>query len=494
MKASFSWYYRPTPEAFESLWAEGTFIFDTNVLLNLYSYPEAVREVYFSVLEKIGQRIWIPYHVGLEFHRNRINRIKQENARIRKLLTTITDVSGQLREEINTVELEKRNLGVKDMEARLKSAQEAHDSLREAVQIACEKLPSISLDDPIGDRIARLLEGKVGSHPHDQAALDALVVDAKDRYENKIPPGFSDAGKDGSVFFDRDIAYQRQHGDLIIWRQIIDHAKTQQIGKLVFVTGDNKRDWWWSEDGKTLGPNTALLQEMNLKASTEQFWIYSADQFLTHAENYLRAREVTPEAIQQVKEISKTSDGPTTAPAEDAFPWEQEIRLSTNDISPTDVDLLDFMSGDALRKERGEAIEHAKKRVSRAVGRWLRQNYENVLTYSGGMFDYVVFNDNITIGYQILSVSNVWQFVYSPAFQRVAYELNEKKKDAKIRRARLVVAIDRPIFGDKELQSYRRVERALAKSANALNLDAILVGHIDGDDFQPIVIANRGMN
>ena len=46
MKKMFPGYYLPSEEDFESLWKEGLFIFDTNVLLDMYSYPDAVRDVF----------------------------------------------------------------------------------------------------------------------------------------------------------------------------------------------------------------------------------------------------------------------------------------------------------------------------------------------------------------------------------------------------------------------------------------------------------------
>ena len=38
---------------------------DANVLLNLYRYPEPARKDLFKVLNKIKERIWVPYHAAL---------------------------------------------------------------------------------------------------------------------------------------------------------------------------------------------------------------------------------------------------------------------------------------------------------------------------------------------------------------------------------------------------------------------------------------------
>lgn len=38
MKSKFRGYYKPTDEEFDTLWKNAVFVFDTNVLLNLYRY------------------------------------------------------------------------------------------------------------------------------------------------------------------------------------------------------------------------------------------------------------------------------------------------------------------------------------------------------------------------------------------------------------------------------------------------------------------------
>lgn len=298
----FSGYYLPTESDFQQLWSDAIFVFDTNVLLNLYSYPEDVRNVFFSVLGKLEDRIWVPYQVGLEFHRNRFSRIKQANQRVEKLLLMIRNNGEQLANEVKSIELEKRNIGISDIHDRLKAVQDAHAALSDAVQLACDKLPPISLNDPIGEQICQLLEGRVGLPPAVQDELDKLVADAQERFDKKIPPGFADADKGEEIFRDGGITYQRKFGDLILWRQLLNHADQHTIKKVVFVTGDKKKDWWLTEDGKTLGPLPELVQEIKASSPVELFWMYSADQFLQNAEKHLKATEVTPEAVEQVKE------------------------------------------------------------------------------------------------------------------------------------------------------------------------------------------------
>lgn len=49
---------------------------DTNVLLDLYRLSAKSREDLMKSIDFFGERIWLPYQAGLEFHRNREHVIK----------------------------------------------------------------------------------------------------------------------------------------------------------------------------------------------------------------------------------------------------------------------------------------------------------------------------------------------------------------------------------------------------------------------------------
>jgi predicted nucleic-acid-binding protein len=50
---------------------EGLVVLDTNVLLNLYRYNAQTQTDLFAVLERLGERLWVPHQVLVEFWRNR---------------------------------------------------------------------------------------------------------------------------------------------------------------------------------------------------------------------------------------------------------------------------------------------------------------------------------------------------------------------------------------------------------------------------------------
>src|ERR1700735_1514638 len=66
------WYPKSAAEA-SALWNNAIFVPDANVLLHCLRHPAAVRERLLRLFEVLKASLWIPYQVGLEFHRNRLD-------------------------------------------------------------------------------------------------------------------------------------------------------------------------------------------------------------------------------------------------------------------------------------------------------------------------------------------------------------------------------------------------------------------------------------
>jgi hypothetical protein len=72
MREKFIGWYPKKPEEISDLWNDAIFVPDTNVLLHCLRHPAAVRNEMLRLFEALGDSLWIPYQVGLEFHRNRL--------------------------------------------------------------------------------------------------------------------------------------------------------------------------------------------------------------------------------------------------------------------------------------------------------------------------------------------------------------------------------------------------------------------------------------
>lgn len=94
------------------MWNEGTFVFDTNVLLNLYRYKKETRDSILEVLEKLQDRIWIPYQVGLEFHRNRLLVISDQNKKMDDFKSSIKNSISEIEKQYKDLQLNKRHADI----------------------------------------------------------------------------------------------------------------------------------------------------------------------------------------------------------------------------------------------------------------------------------------------------------------------------------------------------------------------------------------------
>jgi predicted nucleic acid-binding protein len=502
MRELFPGYYQPSPDEFKNLWTRGTFVLDANVLLNLYTYPESVREVFLSVVEKLEGRIWIPYQVALEFHRNRLSRIRQSNQRIEKLLQLIQKNEDELYRELQEVELEKRRIGIDDLPVRLEALKTAHSAIRDAVTLAIEKLPSISLEDPIGEKLAELLKGKIGPAPKNQEEMDALLADADARYRDRIPPGFADSDKGPEFQRDRGISYPRRFGDLVMWKQTLANAKTQKLTEVVLITGDRKPDWWWREDHRTLGPLPELVDEMRFTAEVTSFWMYMPDQFLSYAETYLQAREVTPEAIERVKQPSEQAilnpsrfadilgllsatgaTGATGATRSDIAAWLSSDALETGKTSPGE----DVVGSTSFRSGEKTSVD--------LVGRWLLSNYPGSTLLRRRTFpDLVVARDDDLHGYDVKRLANFRQFLFPPSVVASLLRGYLEVRESRLASFSLVLIIsDEETYeymGDVDDQHTNQASLRMNKLLEKYPARSIILGSTLTGQFEPLIVAN----
>ena len=109
MKNEFNGFYSLQEEEFKHLWKNAIFVFDTNVLLNLYRYQESTTEQLIKVIEYLKDRAWVPYHVALEYQRNRLKVIASQNAKFSEVKKVIDKGTSSLKGELDGLNLKKRH-------------------------------------------------------------------------------------------------------------------------------------------------------------------------------------------------------------------------------------------------------------------------------------------------------------------------------------------------------------------------------------------------
>ena len=304
MKSSFAGFYSPTEQEFSDLWKDCIFVLDANILLNLYRYPIIARNDFFSVLEKIKEQLWIPHQVGIEYQRNRLNAIDNSHKKIGESLKNVTNAINSIKENIKVLKLEERGLDVSinDVTDFLNFADKKLIEVIRKVQKSQLEQLDISYSDPIRDKIDELLNGRVGVCPSSEDDLNALIIDGESRYANQIPPGFKDSEKSNNYYFN-GLKFISKFGDLILWRQLINHAKENNIKKIIFITSDVKEDWWSIDKDRNSMPQPELISEIKRLGNVDLFWMYSAEHFIQNANKFLKTK-VSDQTVEEVKNIA----------------------------------------------------------------------------------------------------------------------------------------------------------------------------------------------
>lgn len=283
MRNKFPGYYRLSDEDYTSLWTQGIFVFDTNVLLDLYRYSDETVESLFEIMDSIKDRIWIPYQVSKEYHKN-LNSIIAEQ--VRKYDTSIGTLSN-----------------FKDQIEAKRSHPFLEKAFKEEIDTFCLKFDEILkerkkgireliITNPIKERLADLLENRIGV-PLTSDELKEVFVEGEKRYKENIPPGYLDKKKPSP----------EKYGDLIIWKEILKKNKDIDT-PIIFITRDNKDDWFMNEMGLTICPRPELVEEFK-KSKPNLFYSYSTTSFLQYANEYLNA-EVDKSSIDEIEEFLKS--------------------------------------------------------------------------------------------------------------------------------------------------------------------------------------------
>lgn len=151
-------------------------------------------------------------------------------------------------------------------------------------------------EDEILDKILTIFEGRVGEKI-DDAELNVIKEEGKKRYDKAIPPGYKDDKKKKNQEDDNNA-----YGDLIIWKQIIKYAKEKSVG-IVYVTHDQKEDWWNIVKGKTIGPRIELRQEF-MAETNQEFHMYSMNSFIS-TYNKINENPIDKSAVNEVISFEK---------------------------------------------------------------------------------------------------------------------------------------------------------------------------------------------
>lgn len=300
MKEIFREFYNNDKVDFGNLKENVLIVFDTNTLLNIYRYSKATRDTFLEALNRVNTNIWIPYQVGLEFNLNRREVMAEMKTKGEGITGNIRKRSTSFVSEVKN-ELDKYPIKSIDGSAVRKKIHESFtkkvdDLLKDFLDKEFVELEDlIDKKDDKMNQLAEFFDGKVGES-YTQEQIKAICDEGSKRYANNVPPGYKDKGKtDVRVY--NDLEFESKYGDLIVWKQIIQKAKTDEKSIVVFVTDDHKEDWWYEIKGQKIGARAELKNELRRETGADLILINTNTFLKETSEEKLNADLVETELI-----------------------------------------------------------------------------------------------------------------------------------------------------------------------------------------------------
>ncbi|GHA97072.1 MULTISPECIES: PIN-like domain-containing protein [Streptomyces] len=278
---------KPTGEVDNAI-KSSVIVLDTNAVLNLYRMKPSARSEYLTVLTKIASRTWIPKRVADEFHDNRLSSVASHVSSLKKKSEAVSMAADEFRSslrdfyKLHSLADGRANDHLKPLNSEIARITETIEKEVKGFDLTPEGLIS---NDPILERLAILFDGRVGDD-FSPETMEEIKEEALRRGKEKIPPGYIDIQRKG----------EEGIGDYVIWRQMLEKAKSSGEN-ILFVSTDTKEDWARIQCGLSVGPRPELVREMReVGVSYHQLPLAA---FLSRAARVLSVR-VSQDTLDQV--------------------------------------------------------------------------------------------------------------------------------------------------------------------------------------------------
>lgn len=279
MKTKFPGHYQLSAQQIKELWDTASIVLDTNVLLDFYRVSKQTSKELLAILGNFAEqgRIFIPYQSAYEYHANILSVISGQKKMYDEALKHL--------DKFNEEVAKKRSHPFMD-DNIANEFSDLYQKIKDNFNEKKNNLDHLLTENEIKDKLGEMLNGKVGERFSDED-LAKIYKEGECRYIQKIPPGFKDSNKNGN----------EKYGDLVVWKEIIQYSKNNSKS-IIFVSSDNKEDWYQKIEGKTISPLPQLREEF-LNETGQIIHFYSLEQFLNHAKNEGKAN-ISDQTINEV--------------------------------------------------------------------------------------------------------------------------------------------------------------------------------------------------
>jgi transposase-like protein/rRNA-processing protein FCF1 len=230
-------------------------VLDTNVLLLPYTTgSDSLKEI-AAVYQRLhkAKRLFVPAQVSREFAKNRATKLTE-------MYKTLVDKRSKIVKPETTsypliADLEQYRI----LLTREESLSKEVIAYRKAVDNVLDEIRKWGWNDPVAEVYRTVFDKNVIIEC--KRSNEDILANLQDRMDNKIPPGYKDAGKDDNGI-----------GDVLIWLTILEIGE-QRKKPLLFVSLDEKADWQHRVDNRGFLPRFELVDEYRRASSGQPFYI-----------------------------------------------------------------------------------------------------------------------------------------------------------------------------------------------------------------------------
>jgi DNA-binding CsgD family transcriptional regulator len=315
-------------------------VLDTNALLVPYGIGaqtlSEIEATYQRLLKE--NRLAIPAQVAREFARNRVGKLAelyQRLSRRRSQLKPFQQGGYPLLENLQEYR-------------RLRQVEDRLDHLiteyRQLLTSVIDHVQSWEWNDPVSLLYGKLFRMDVVIDT--TKPLEDIRQEHRRRFDNKIPPGYKDKAKD-----DQGI------GDLLLWFTILEIGTVKRTS-VIFVSGEEKADWWHCSEQQQLYPRFELVDEFRRVSGGCSFHIIKFSRLL-------ELFGASTEVVAEVREEERIA-APLTS-------QEREIlQLITEGETTREIALRLGLSTETVASQRMELMHKLDINEAAALVRYIR--------------------------------------------------------------------------------------------------------------------------
>lgn len=231
-------------------------ILDTNVLLDLSRFSFHTSLYILDLLHNFESMIWIPHQVFKEYEKNKLKVFAEAAKRYKTFERNLSEIISNAERNIENILKNSHRYHYIDSEVFSNDLKRKLNELKTLIQSYKDNIGvegEFSKNDwkDFLKKIDLLLKNIMIGDKFTIQKLLEIISEGELRYKYKIPPGFEDFKKDGIDKF----------GDLIVWKQILELPKSMEVENIIFITNDEKDDWWDKSEDGSMKINSYLLDE-----------------------------------------------------------------------------------------------------------------------------------------------------------------------------------------------------------------------------------------